>query len=208
MSEAMPFAALLGRRLRERRLELGLRQDDVARRCAYRYGLPLTRSVIDAIERGTRDLTIPEVAVILAVLGMSLEDALGGGGVVALSDVVAVRADKLVDQLVGRRATWAFATRSPQTGRLTWRTSLSGYVHEVGDAEQKIGRRLDVTPEVVAEAAHKLWGRSLTDERDRRVGEQASEDATPRTLRALRGHVTRALLAELEPAVRDLVGGG
>ena len=66
-----------------------------------------------------------------------------------------------------------------------------------GEAEQKAAARLGTSPMVVARAAAKRWGRSFTGERDRRVGELHPADASPRTIQALRGHVARALLAEL-----------
>jgi len=52
-------------------------------------------------------------------------------------------------------------------------------------------------------AAHGRYGRSFSDERDRRVAEQATSDAAPRTLQALRGHVTRAMVAELAPVLEQ-----
>jgi hypothetical protein len=57
---------------------------------------------------------------------------------------------------------------------------------------------LGVEPLAVAKAARKLWDRSLTEERDRRLERR---DATPRSVQALRGHVTRALIAELRGAL-------
>jgi hypothetical protein len=69
-----------------------------------------------------------------------------------------------------------------------------------GDAELKAARRLRVPPVAVALAARRSWKRSLTEERDRRVAEEAPADATPRTLQALRGHISRGLLEELKGA--------
>jgi hypothetical protein len=73
----------------------------------------------------------------------------------------------------------------------------AAHADKLGDAEQKAARRLRTFPLAVAAAARKRWGRSLTEERDRRVSEHAPADATPRTLQALRGHVSRDLLDEL-----------
>jgi hypothetical protein len=70
-----------------------------------------------------------------------------------------------------------------------------------GDAERKAARRLGVPPLDLSVAAHGRYGRSFSDERDRRVAEQAPDDAAPRTLQALRGHVTRAMVAELAPVL-------
>jgi hypothetical protein len=70
-----------------------------------------------------------------------------------------------------------------------------------GDAERKAARRLGVPALTLSVAAHSRYGRSFTAERDRRVAEQAPADAPPRTLQALRGHITRALIAELATAL-------
>jgi hypothetical protein len=47
------------------------------------------------------------------------------------------------------------------------------------------------------------WGRTLAEERDHRVTEQARDDDAPRGLQALRGHVTRDLTTELETELRE-----
>ena len=72
-------------------------------------------------------------------------------------------------------------------------------VHEAaGEAEQKAARKLGVHPAAVALAAHRRWGQSLTAERDQRVlGRSPGE--SPRRIQAIRGHVTRLLIAELDP---------
>jgi len=55
-------------------------------------------------------------------------------------------------------------------------------------------------PLEVALLARRLWGASIAEERDRRLG---PSEATPRVRQAERGHVTRALLAELRAALED-----
>ncbi len=74
------------------------------------------------------------------------------------------------------------------------------------DAEFKAARKLGVTPRDVVSAAHSLWGRSLADERDRRVAEHAEHGSTSRTLQARRGHVTRALTTELATHIDKMKG--
>jgi transcriptional regulator with XRE-family HTH domain len=71
-------------------------------------------------------------------------------------------------------------------------------VDALGEAEEKAASKLGVTATLVALAARKLWGRSLTQERDRRVAENGTQRSAA-TLQAIRGHVTRALLEEIEP---------
>jgi DNA-binding XRE family transcriptional regulator len=75
-----------------------------------------------------------------------------------------------------------------------------------GDAERKAARKLGVPPLKLSVGAHGRYGRSFTEERDARVAEQAPADAAPRSLQALRGHVTRAMLAELAPALERKEG--
>lgn len=55
-------------------------------------------------------------------------------------------------------------------------------------------------PMWVSVLAHRLWGCSLTDRRDHLVAEAANEGASRGRLQALRGHVTRRLIAELAEA--------
>lgn len=65
------------------------------------------------------------------------------------------------------------------------------------DAETKAAKRLERPAVEVAVAALGIWGHSLSEERDRRVAAVAPPDSTPRSVQALRGRVTRELVAEL-----------
>lgn len=70
-----------------------------------------------------------------------------------------------------------------------------------GEAEQKAARTLDCSALDVSALAHRLWGRGLTEERDRRVHESGHDVDTPAAVRVRRGHVTRLLVDELSPLV-------
>jgi transcriptional regulator with XRE-family HTH domain len=85
-----------------------------------------------------------------------------------------------------------------------------------GDAEHKAATSLGVPPLALSLAARRVWGRSLTAERDRKVVNATAPalardpDATadpewPRRLQAIRGHVTRELLAELRLLLKGAV---
>jgi len=65
-----------------------------------------------------------------------------------------------------------------------------------GEAERKASRRLHIPADDLAVVAFKLWGVSLTTERERRVGERL-HNADARTVQATRGAVTRQLLSEI-----------
>jgi transcriptional regulator with XRE-family HTH domain len=80
----------------------------------------------------------------------------------------------------------------------------SAQIDAAGDAECKAAGRLGVAGITVAMAARGSWGRSFSEERDQRVA--AESGTSPRTLQALRGHVTRILLTELRPLVLRMEG--
>jgi hypothetical protein len=68
-------------------------------------------------------------------------------------------------------------------------------------------RRLKVSAVEVSKAARKLWGHSLSAERDRRVSEKTPEISSRRTRQALRGHVSRALTAEIKTMMASSSSG-
>jgi len=234
MSKFLTVDQAIGQRLREARLELGLRQDQVAE-AAARVGLGWTQSTVAAIEGGNRALSLGEWFLLSTLIGhatgfvthqFELAELLPASGRVALSDETTADVEVLRAALAGRltdpdRKPFAdfdtpFSRRfrddmrrwkgeMKRLARLWPKMSLGDYETARdaarGDAERKAARRLGVPPLDLSVAAHGRYGRSFSDERDRRVAEEAPDDATPRTLQALRGHVTRAMVAELAPAL-------
>jgi hypothetical protein len=77
----------------------------------------------------------------------------------------------------------------------------------LGDAEEKAARRLKVSAVDVAKAARQLWEESLTEKRDREVAAKLGDVSSPRTLQAVRGHVTRALTNVLRTALMTSSSG-
>jgi transcriptional regulator with XRE-family HTH domain len=234
MSKFLTVDQAIGQRLREVRLELGLRQDQVAS-AAGRVGLGWTQSTVAAIERGNRALSLGEWFLLSTLIGhatgfvthqFELAELLPASGRVALSDETTADVEVLRAALAGRltdpdRKPFAdfdtplsrdvnesmrrFRARVKQLLPLWPKMSMLGYKEARnaarGDAERKAARRLGVPPLDLSVAAHGRYGQSFSDERDRRVAEQAPSDAAPRTLQALRGHVTRAMVAELAPVL-------
>jgi hypothetical protein len=90
------------------------------------------------------------------------------------------------------------------------------------DAESKIARKLGLSPGAVVAASLRLWGRTLTEQRDRAVRDNVSvnrlareywagrdQDIPPaRTLQAARGHITRALVAVLREDLKQTARKG
>jgi transcriptional regulator with XRE-family HTH domain len=104
-------------------------------------------------------------------------------------------ADRLPELAAWWRAAW------PQGTVAQHRQAKASAAYE---AEKRAASKLGVPPLVLAIAAHRTWDRGLTEERDRRVVEQTHDDASPRTVQAVRGHVTRRLIAEVEPMAREI----
>jgi hypothetical protein len=82
------------------------------------------------------------------------------------------------------------------------RSLLEHALDEVSDAERHAARKLGTTPERLNVAAIRHWGRTLAEERDRRLTDQAG-DVSLRRRQALRGHITRDLMTELEHELRN-----
>jgi len=70
------------------------------------------------------------------------------------------------------------------------------------DAAERAARKLKVSPLEIEQASGKLWSRSLAEERDLRISERM-QGKDLRTIQALRGHVTRALLGELRSILKS-----
>jgi transcriptional regulator with XRE-family HTH domain len=191
---------------RAAREHLGLRQEDAAKRLRELGLASWLRGTVAQVEVGARRLTLQEFFA-LAIMYETTPAALIGGedeDLVALTTTTAICAGDLRSLLSGQVIT---ADRlRPGTSIGSTRAAVGRAVaggstgSDIGEAERYVARRLGVTVEHVNDAALARWGRSLSEERDRRVAEPA-EGASPRQLQALRGHVTRELLADL---TRDL----
>jgi transcriptional regulator with XRE-family HTH domain len=73
------------------------------------------------------------------------------------------------------------------------------------DALVTAARRLRCSPVAASLAALVTYGRHFLAEREERVKERLGEGArTPRTVQAIRGHITRELLHELRPVVNAM----
>jgi hypothetical protein len=152
-----------------------LRREDVARGMRG-LGFRWTANRVTQVVKGNRSISVLELAGICAVLRRPIAAILGDegtvelpGGTVAVEDV------------------WKALLGVP-----SWpaREDLSDDPTIQDEATLKAARRLGIKPAQVDVAAMRLWGRPLGEERDRRVGDQP--------VQGRRGHVTRALLAELE----------
>jgi hypothetical protein len=164
---------------------------------AQRLGFGWGRSTIAAIEAGDRDLSAEELLALPYMLseasaqkipgiqaaGTALFEVLRPGSreVLALSDVLELTRGEAEE----------FIDKGAPALRVKHRSDAV-----VTEAERKAAARLGIDVERLQTAALTLWGHALPWERDRRVSEHRA-NASPRSLQALRGHITRELLTEL-----------
>jgi hypothetical protein len=180
--------------------------------------------MIAAVELGRRRLTLGELAVLPLIL---VEADVTGGRLLTLEELIPVNED-LVSVGPGLKLPLSVARALLlERGSDNWTVApakpvIVGADRRVleadSDAEQKAASTLRVSPEAIVQAAHQLWGRSLTAERENRVDaytapmlklepDKATEPGWPRRLQAIRGHVTRELLGELRPLLKDTKKG-
>jgi transcriptional regulator with XRE-family HTH domain len=229
METAKTIPQYLGGRLRACREARHLRQDEVAS-CARRWGLDWTPTTVATLETGRRALKVEEFFLLPWIAAHQNPEAvlegtdtplewaefLKGGPdyLVVLSPMVLMHVGVLREALSGKLTTLDRTQGVSLLGRQlqmseamrVWYPGmpsvhgLAAVADQRAGAERKAARRLRTDPLAVAVLAWKLWGRSFTEERDRRVADQVAAGAGPERLQALRGHVARALIEELREA--------
>ena len=217
---------VVGENVRRIRDEAGARQDDVAA-AARGVGLRWTRSKITALERGEKALDLAEAVLLAEAMGevsghpVGVADLLAGEGAVRLSPKrVLYRA--ALRRFLGGEPVETFDDDVPGAYALVQEIAakiLSGLQRAVllagpdvdieaiehaetvmGEAEERAGRTLGLSKGDVALLSVGLWGRTLGEERDRRVG-----DDVPLTSRsAKRGRVTRQLVEDLRVRLEEV----
>ncbi|MFD9629898.1 helix-turn-helix domain-containing protein [Streptomyces violascens] len=228
LEQAPPFGEAIGRKLQRVREEKGRTAEDVAQ-TAQQLGLSWHRPTVGQIERGRRALSAAELIMLPLIYGRPLGELLPEGTVWLTSELGVY--DREVRKVLGGDYTpnhlalrapggWHVKGRSDQSGeevgervaeavavlstRSQWPTrALARYVQDKPDeAETKAAKRLDTTPHYVAYAARETWGHGLAVEREARLRERGELPEGKRALQSARGHITRTLVAELEPVIR------
>jgi len=221
--EVPDFDHALAAAIRRARERQGVTQEAVAG-SARMWGLDWSSATVAAIETARRHvsaielLLLPlvlasdegpaELADLLADLGNEVAltpEASTSGQALALiargqmrdslaSDSWDVPIYRIFDATIEVVAFWAdrYLSRYP---KLQPSDMIKADREASGEAERKAGYRLSASPLDVAVAARSLWGRSLSDERDAR----AKPDASPQA----RGRITRQLLDELKPVLKE-----
>jgi hypothetical protein len=209
--------------VKDARQRLGLRQEDAAAR-ARAYGLSSwIRGTVAQAEVGARRFALEEVLLLALAYETSLAELIAGdeGDMVKLTPDARLSVGALRALLSGNTSTAGGlpaeavdvpakrGTPARRSGRfpdvlaeakrfgIGDRSILEHVLDEVSDAERHAARKFGTTPELVNLAALRLWGRTLAEERDHRLSDLAV-DLPARRRQALRGHITRDLMTELE----------
>lgn len=220
------FREVVGENVRRIREAAGARQDDVAA-AAREVGLSWTRSKVTALERGDKALDLAEAVLLAEAMGkvaghpVGVADLLAGDGAVRLSRVRVIHRESLRRFVDGAPvkvlvrdvpggyewAREAMAKLPAMLGRMVLLAgddvsveSLRHAENVAGEAEERAGRTLGLTKMEVAYLSVGLWDRTLSEERDRRVG----DDVPAASRSAKRGRVTRQLIAELRVRLEEV----
>lgn len=206
---------VVGRNLRDLRVERDWTQDDVARQLRF-VGLPWTRSHVAAMEGERRDdVALAELLFLSVAFGVRPERWLEGEGPIQLGRHLVAPLKQLREILSGTPKRAALS-ESAVTGVLEWRlvdqlavvadlpdAAFQAYRQVPSDAERNAAKSLDLDPVAVYELACRLWNHGLDEEREARL----EEDGRPLVKKtAYRGHTTRQLIGELRTEIER--GGG
>jgi transcriptional regulator with XRE-family HTH domain len=205
----VPLSKVLARRLVALRTEHGLTQDDVAR-FARRDGLDWSRATVASIENGRRPISLGEMLVLSLGFDIDLADW--------FDDLPADRPVRLTENpkkpgmyadiapgalhaafVATDEGQWRAAAcwDSPRTRPGTSDMDVLRAEIAAGEAEENLARAIGIEPMELVNRSFALWGRTLTEQRDRLVDEQGG-NRPPTSIQARRGHVTRQLLQELQ----------
>jgi transcriptional regulator with XRE-family HTH domain len=198
----------VGENVRRLREERRLTQHELAQ-VWKRQGLNWARSKIAALEGGNRPrVDCAELVMMAAGLEATVAELFEGAGRVHLTPhPVVVDRDWCRSAFTGTQMSlWFGAQMLPGPEREARDEHMRGILATVkpfpwdrpSEADSELARRLGVPTEAVMAAAfHIFEGRSLTEERDRRVDSLGQMSMSERM--AHRGHITR----ELTPLVED-----
>jgi transcriptional regulator with XRE-family HTH domain len=192
------LGAVVGENVRRLRRQRGLTQHELAQ-LWKRQGLNWPRSKIAALETGNRPhVNVADLILMAAGLGATVGEFFEGSG-----DVLLAPHPRVVDRESLRPA----LSGGPMDPDAIW--LLPGKWGEPwgrpSEADRELARRLGVPAEAVAQAVMSIFdGRTLTEERDRRVANLGEMSMSERM--AHRGHVTRELADLVEDQISKDAG--
>jgi len=196
-SPALSFGQIVGRNVRALRDERGLTQHEFLAGCqALGLRWPRSRLVLLESDR-VREVTVTELVVFAGALDARIDQMLGGSDEVSLPEEgVTCNVNDVRTFFTGGPPVSPHGADNSKT-----EPDEAGTMLAVQQFERELAARFDVPVREIHYAATKLYQRPVVAERDRRVAEFGILSKEERTAR--RGHVTRALTAEIEAELRE-----
>lgn len=173
------------RRLREAR---GWQQETLAQNACAELGVDWTRETVLRLEQGRRKLGAGELLGLCFLFRVPLAELLQGAGDAWPTAGLKLAAAEIPQLLEGERPPSA---ESPVDRRIAPHVPRAGARPDLAD--DRAAKAIGATPLLISLLSHKLWGRSLSAERDRRAGPGAN--------RMKKAHATRELYTELSAAI-------
>lgn len=209
-TKILTLGEAVGQQIREQREDADVTQEAIAasaRNTGLRHWV---RATVAQLELGSRDLTSIELLLMPVVL-------YGVGIRIELADLlpadanIEVRAHHRSGEVPHRTYVAAKTLQRIASGeaRAAIKEMTTDHLDRVardapdvlaGETEQRAANRLGVTVRALRQTAMRLWRRTLAEERERRLVERDTAGMDSRKLQAMRGHITRQLLAEIEAA--------
>lgn len=201
--------------MRRIRRERGLLQEDVAMAARW-VGVMWSSMTVTQIESGTRQLSLDEFLLLPLILRCKIRDLLAvenenqpvqlGFGTIldpeTVAELVSAKGPELKDDQIPMlpgleekldpKIKEAISFSSLEPTLLSYLKVREG---ARGEAERKAAQALKCPAVEITALAIRRWGRSLTEERDARAEELSTEG---KEMRAVRGHITRALLEDIQ----------
>jgi helix-turn-helix protein len=224
--------AVIAENLRNLRRARHLRQDEVADLAQMR-GMDWRQSTVAAVETGRREVSLAEAHILTGILNVTLADFYDTKDAVIDVAGVAVTKAQLRRMSQGKPPATIVKMRGALLEFARKRREASGaadvalarhygvaekniwkaWAATLNETERKAAVSLRLNPFELGLLAFSLWGRGLSEERDRRIAEtdesgdpNEAEDAASLAVR--RGHVTRRLLKELRVGAKARRGAG
>ena len=195
----------VGGNVRRLRMARGLRQADLAAHMGV-HGIAWTQATVAKVEAGDRPVTLEEFLVLGPALVAPVLDLLDGD-----DDMAIGTSTYSAEQVRGVLAEPSKAGLLMFSKAASPEESAAYEAARAADArlvERKVAERLaeevhdDVDAALVARVAMSLWRMSIAERRDLLVTERAPEGASPRSIQAMRGRVTRDLAEQIGDEIR------
>lgn len=201
------MGSVVGENLRRLREQSRMTQHEAAR-LFKQYGLRWSRSKVAAIEAGSRGtVSLADVLLLAYVFRVPIDEFFLGDGEVILADhLPSVPRGAVITIIQGYYPEFQHPHISRQEAeerehqdveRLFEIIDTRNKLAQATEADQMLAQRLGVDVKEVLAASLRLWGRTLTDERNARVV-GLGDDLEAGERQAHRGHITRELSQQVE----------